>query len=241
MNDIVYYAIGDVHGEAARLRALHAKILADHAEHGGTSMVIHLGDYVDRGADSAGVIDAAMALEAAAVGRPDLRIKSLKGNHEQLMLDAILNKKKTSERLWAINGGEETLESYAREETQSDADWRGLIPRAHVDWLQSLDTLYHDAERRLAFVHGGIDPETFPFCDDQIRMWTRADKFFHTEKWPRRQELAGLTVVHGHTPREDLMPDVFPRRINVDTGAVFGGMLTAVVLAPNVRLRFLQT
>jgi serine/threonine protein phosphatase 1 len=241
MNDIVYYAIGDVHGEAPRLRALHEKITADHADHGGDSIVIHLGDYVDRGPDSAGVIDAIIALEAAASGRADFKIKSLKGNHEQLMLDAILKTKPGSERQWAFNGGEETLDSYVREGTEIQGDWRDLIPRAHVDWLKGLPTMYRDEARRLAFVHGGIDPETFPFCEDQVRMWTRADKFFRTETWPRRAELAGLTVVHGHTPRDDFMPDVFPRRINVDTGAVFGGKLTAAVLAPNQRLRFLQT
>jgi serine/threonine protein phosphatase 1 len=194
MSDCVYYGIGDVHGEVQKLLALHDIILADHDSHGGQSVVVHLGDYVDRGYDSAGVIDAVMAFEQRAAARRDIGCVSLKGNHEQMMIDALVSAKPSSERHWAFNGGEETLESYARRFEQEPDDWLDMIPRAHIDWLKRLQTLYHDPERRLAFVHGGIDPETFPLYDDMVRMWTRAEKFFHTETWPRRRELAGLTA-----------------------------------------------
>ncbi len=71
-------------------------------------------------------------------------------------------------------------------------------------------------------------------------MWTRSRKFFKSERWPERDKLKDLLVVHGHTPTDDFEPYVERRRINVDTGACFGGPLTCAVLAPNAAVRFLR-
>jgi serine/threonine protein phosphatase 1 len=100
--------------------------------------------------------------------------------------------------------------------------------------------MIRDQARGLVFVHGGIDPNTFPECSDEVRMWTRSTKFFRSEHWPEREELHDLLVIHGHTPTDDFEPDVQRRRINVDTGACFGGALTAAVLAPGEAPRFLR-
>jgi serine/threonine protein phosphatase 1 len=92
----------------------------------------------------------------------------------------------------------------------------------------------------LAFVHAGIDPAKYPHCPDQLRLWTRSQAFFDSRNWPARPELAGLLVVHGHTPTEDFAAEVQKQRINIDTGACFGGPLTSVVLAPQEAPRFLS-
>jgi serine/threonine protein phosphatase 1 len=118
-------------------------------------------------------------------------------------------------------------------------DWRDSVDASHVHWMRALPTLLHDEPRRLVFVHAGIDPTTFPNCDAGVRLWTRSDKFFDPGRWPKRRELEGLLVVHGHTPTHDFAPHVNPRRINIDTGACFGGPLTCVVLAPGEAPRFL--
>lgn len=70
-------------------------------------------------------------------------------------------------------------------------------------------------------------------------MWTRARSFFDEANWPERPELEGLRIVHGHTPTDTFQPDETPRRINVDTGAVFGGPLTAAVIAPQQPVEYL--
>ncbi|MBI1188414.1 MAG: serine/threonine protein phosphatase [Alphaproteobacteria bacterium] len=234
-----YYAIGDVHGEAERLRALHDAILNDIAAHGWAAEIVHLGDYVDRGPDSRGVIAAVMALQATAAHC----VRALRGNHEQMMLDAY-DRFDNADMHWMMNGGAFAAESYGWREARG-GDWRACIDKDHVAWLRGLPTLHCDDARKIAFVHAGIDPKTFPACSEEIRIWTRSQKFFDPGRWPARPELDGWLVVHGHTPTNDFRPQIVggdarqPRRINVDTGAVFGGALTCVVLAPDAAPRFL--
>jgi serine/threonine protein phosphatase 1 len=167
------------------------------------------------------------------------RAKTVKGNHEELMLRAYANRESIGIYWWAENGGDETIVSYMQANGACD-DWRDAIDRAHIGWLRALPVMIRDEDRGLVFVHGGIDPKTFPNCSDEIRMWTRSHKFFDPGRWPKRPELEGLVVVHGHTPTSDLKPHANPCRINVDTGACFGGPLTAVALAPGERPRFLS-
>ncbi|MDX2235131.1 MAG: metallophosphoesterase family protein [Hyphomonadaceae bacterium] len=238
--DTIYYAIGDVHGMAKNLLALHALIRADHARLGGKAAIIHLGDYVDRGPDSRQVIDRVMALEAEAENSRDLSVFSLLGNHEQMMLDAYDAVNGTAEQHWMMNGGADAVKSYVRVNSSRTEDWRGAIDPEHAEWLRSLPTMLVDESRKLVFVHAGIDPVTYPECKDEIRIWTRSPRFFEVDRWPDRPELDGLRVIHGHTPTPDFAPYVDHRRINVDTGAVYGGPLTCVVLEPRGPARFLQ-
>lgn len=231
----VYYAIGDVHGLADRLAALHDLIDADIARHGAPAAIIHIGDLVDRGPDSAQCIERAMALEKIATER--LEVITLLGNHEKMMLDAVRTGEAPHARQWLQNGGDRALDSYRRFTAR---DGREAVPEAHLAWIEGLNTLHYVPERKLAFVHAGIDPAVFPLCPDEIRIWTRSEKFFNPQRWPKRPELQGLTVVHGHTPTQNLKPFVHPQRINVDSGAVYGGPLTCVVLAPAEAPRFLS-
>jgi serine/threonine protein phosphatase 1 len=167
------------------------------------------------------------------------RVITIRGNHEELMLHAYDKDESAGLYHWANNGGDQTIASYEAVNGKGD-HWRQAIDREHVAWLRALPTIWRDEARRLAFVHGGIDPATFPDCTDEIRMWTRSAKFFDPGRWPDRAELKDLLVVHGHTPTHDFKPHVNRRRINVDTGVCFGGPLTAVVLAPEQAPRFLS-
>ncbi|MBS0384893.1 MAG: serine/threonine protein phosphatase [Proteobacteria bacterium] len=227
----VYYAIGDVHGEKAKLDDLLAQIASDVG--GADHRIVFIGDLIDRGAESRTVVETAMrrnAQEGAIV---------IRGNHEELMLHAYERDETIGLYHGAMNGGDETIASYKAVNGSAD-HWRDAIDAAHVNWMRNLPTMHRDQERGLVFVHGGIDPKAFPNDSDELRMWTRSERFFKSSRWPDREELKNILVVHGHTPTEDFEPDVQPRRINVDTGACFGGPLTAVVLAPGERPRFLH-
>jgi serine/threonine protein phosphatase 1 len=229
----VYYAIGDIHGENAKLDELLGHIRDDAARHGQAYTIVFVGDLIDRGADSRAVVETAMRLnveEGAIV---------IRGNHEELMLHAVDHNESVGIYWWATNGGDETIESYQRVNGPKD-DWREAVDPHHIKWLRALPTIHRDEERGLVFVHGGIDPKTFPNESDELRMWTRSEKFFQSARWPERDDLKNILVVHGHTPTADFEPDVQSRRINVDTGACFGGPLTAVVLAPAQAPRFLH-
>ena len=105
----VIYAIGDVHGEAERLRRLHELIRERHASrHNGLALkLVHLGDYVDRGPDSAGVIEAVRAFEADS----DVTCISLRGNHEEMMLDALDEVRVSARADWVSNGGDKMKSS----------------------------------------------------------------------------------------------------------------------------------
>ncbi|RYD95820.1 MAG: serine/threonine protein phosphatase [Sphingomonadales bacterium] len=232
----IYFAIGDVHGEATKLRQLHGAILDRIAFEGQPAKIVHLGDYVDRGPDSRSVIDQIMALEQRFDGNRSVDVISLMGNHEQMMLDAYDAPHAADGGMWWEQGGAATTNSYG----STDTNWRAAVPKEHISWMRRLPGLLHDTERKLVFVHAGIEPATFPQDDQRTYLWTRSERFFQQWQWPDRDELKGLMVVHGHTPKS-FDPEIYPHRINVDTGAVFGGPLTAVMLKEGARPQFLRT
>ncbi len=135
------YAIGDVHGCAALLDALLERI-ADHAGDRAHRLVF-LGDYIDRGPDSAGVLH---TISRLAWAEPD-RVTCLMGNHERMLLDA-LHTPQAAER-WLYNGGDATLASFGAHEA---AD----LPRDTLDWIEALPTLHGDAAHW--YVHAGFRP-----------------------------------------------------------------------------------
>jgi serine/threonine protein phosphatase 1 len=200
------YAIGDIHGSLDKLRALFARCEAHAA--GRPMKLVFLGDYIDRGPESFGVIDFLRVLQK----RRGDDLVTLMGNHEDMALAVIDGE--SSAGSWLSQGGAETLESY---EVAQASD----IPRAHVDWLRALRLSYDDGRR--FFVHAGVNPD-LPLdaqnADDLL--WIR--ELFLSD---RRDY--GRLIVHGHTPRENGLPELRGNRLNLDTAAVFGGPLTAAV------------
>lgn len=233
MSETIYYAIGDVHGEIDRLRSLLDYVREDARRVGATYKIVFLGDLIDRGPDSRGVVQ--LAMDATANGEA----LAVKGNHEELMLHAYDREETIGLYHWANNGGDEAIASYEQAHGKQD-HWRSAIDKTHIKWLRALPSIVRDEARGLVFVHAGIDPRTFPDCKEEIYLWTRSPHFFDPGRWPDRPELEGVMVVHGHTPTRDFEPHVNPRRINVDTGACYGGPLTSVVLAPGAAPRFLH-
>jgi len=165
-------------------------------------------------------------------------VLTLRGNHEQMLLDALEEPEGPPMQHWIRNGGEQALESYARANGLK-ADLGECIDPEHVAWLRALPFFHFEASRKTLFVHAGIDPATWPLCEPEVMLWTRSPKFFEDRQWPKRPELEGLFVVHGHTPTPDFFPEQRLKRVNIDTGAVYGGPLTCAVLAPGKAIRFL--
>ncbi len=234
------YAIGDVHGCRGHLRKLIDKIAADAAEDpSATIRLVFVGDYVDRGPDSAGVIDDILALRRDGLpdGRP-VELVTLMGNHEDYFirfLDGALD----IAPQWMMNGGAETIESYDVEPPRLHDDpaelaraARGLVaalPPAHRAFLEGLD--YGHRAGGYFFVHAGVRPGVpLDEQDPSEMMWIRAPFLESASDF-------GALVVHGHTP----VPEVVERanRIDIDTGAVYGGHLTAACFWGTER-RFLQ-
>ncbi len=221
------YAIGDIHGRADMLEELMRAIAAETDGFERTQLVF-LGDYVDRGPDSRNVIDSLIATGAA---QP--KTIFLKGNHEASLLDFLSHPEDLPH--WLDWGGIETLESYdvdpALPLAELAAAFRRALPKAHYDFLNAL-TLMHRAGDYL-FVHAGIRPGTpIEKQTEEDLLWIRGR--FHNAAAAERPE---CVVVHGHTP-EDKPVDA-GWRIGVDTGACYGGALTAVALEGRKR-RFLS-
>lgn len=223
----VYYAIGDVHGERGKLERLLSKIDGFHAERfpDATPRHVLLGDLVDKGPDSAGVVALARRLEA------ERNAVVIKGNHEALMCDAQAGIGERALRRWLENGGRDTHDSYDGDRDQLAED---------VAWLDALPERFASPDGRFVFVHAGIDPERFPDGDTPTHLWTRKADFFDSETWTN-PALDNVIVIHGHTPQPD-GPDISSdgRRINVDTGACDGGPLTAAVLTADLEPEFLS-
>jgi serine/threonine protein phosphatase 1 len=223
------YAIGDIHGCLDQLQALHQAVAQDLAERPtADAVLIHVGDYVDRGPDSAGVV----ALLAAGPPVKDLPTVNLMGNHEHMMLDALSSGQAEAAELWLGNGGADTLFSWGVPRQVKQADWAARIPRPLLLFLRDLALMHREGP--YLFVHAGIRPGVR--LSQQARqdlLWIREP--FLSAKGDLGGE-PGMVVVHGHTPVRE--PVVRPNRIGIDTGAVMGGVLTCAVLEED-RLGFL--
>jgi serine/threonine protein phosphatase 1 len=219
------YAIGDVHGCAKRLARLHALVEADFAEHPiAAASVVHIGDYVDRGEDSAGAI-ARLVDWPRATGLPTI---SLKGNHEAMALAALAEADPGAIGHWLDNGGGAALKSWSIALSVPPSEWARRIPAEHLGFMRGLPLTWRAGN--YLFVHAGLRPNR-PIAEqvEEDLLWIREPFLSSTRDF-------GAIVVHGHTPRPE--PEVRANRIGIDTGAVFGGALTCLVLEAN-RLRFL--
>jgi serine/threonine protein phosphatase 1 len=216
------YAIGDVHGRLDLLVEMHAQIAAEIMRlRPADWRIVHLGDYVDRGPESKGVIEFLVRQTAA-----DRRILALAGNHDVGFLDFLAEPDPVG--LFARYGGVETARSYGVEldlydMAAFDAGCRALasaVPESHRKFLHALK--FSAAFGDFFFCHAGIRPGVaLDAQDPRDLIWIRGE--FH-----RHRELFAKVVVHGHTPVAE--PEVLPNRVNVDTGAFASGRLTALVV-----------
>ena len=249
------YAIGDIHGQLTMLRALLTKLieLPLHTD----DTVVFLGDYVDRGEDARGVVETLLQWREQ---RPNTIF--LRGNHEQLMLDAyggageetVASDSSLRAQLtlvWLQNGGVETLLSYAPPGFQewcetvgyamlripaapladfkaSFARWLESIPQTHWEFLRATQMDY--ITPRYHFVHAGLLTPGKTWASEgwtiDPRLWIR-EPFLSS-----RADFDGRIVVFGHTPQRNGRPLLHRNKIGLDTGAVFGGPLTAGIFAP---------
>ena len=193
------YAIGDVHGCARTLAALLARIAPSPDDH-----LVFVGDYIDRGPDTPGTVDALVDLATR------VHCTFLRGNHDQLMLDALAGLRGAAYDAWLLhNGGDATMAQYAR---------RGGVPDAHADFLAATHLAFDAPEA--AYVHAGLDPhrsvaEQLADPDPATLLWTRAHL-----RVPPGEVVWEKPVVFGHTPRE--APLVTGTLVAIDTGCVYG-------------------
>lgn len=227
------YCIGDIHGRLDLLEELHAMILADCAGFDGSKIVVYLGDYIDRGAQSKQVLD-------LLIGQPlaDFETVYLLGNHEQAMLDFLRNPREAG-MAWLSFGGQVTCLSYGvglgRVMKNMGAELLSeelaeKLPQNHRVFLNSMSLLY--TEGSYCFVHAGIRPAVA--IEDQ----ESSDLLWIREEFTCSRNRHEYIIVHGHT----ISPEVesLPNRIGIDTGAYETGLLTALVLEGSQQ-RLLQT
>ncbi|MBL8580152.1 MAG: serine/threonine protein phosphatase [Mesorhizobium sp.] len=219
---IVIYAIGDVHGRLDLMTRMHETIARDIDHHGRDWRIVHLGDYVDRGRDSAGVIGFLISRSAESGGR----VVSLAGNHDTGFLDFLALP--DPEGLFARYGGVETARSYGvvlepEDPSAFRAGARALadaVPASHRAFLGGL--AFSAAFGDFFFCHAGIRPGVALEAQDHLDLiWIRGE--FH-----RHEGLYQKVIVHGHTPVAQAQ--ILPNRVNVDTGAYATGRLTALAI-----------
>jgi serine/threonine protein phosphatase 1 len=221
------YAVGDVHGCLERLEEMHALIAEDLAARPtDDAVLVHLGDYVDRGPDSAGVV--ARLADGGAI--PAVPTVNLMGNHEEMMLAALAIGEAEATELWLSNGGADSLLSWDVPRSAQPKEWASYLPKPHLLFLRDLAVRH--AVGGYLFVHAGIRPGI------PLERQSRHDLMWIREPFLSFKEPFGPVVVHGHTPRQE--PVVRPNRIGIDTGAVMGGVLTCAVLEED-RLGFITT
>ena len=213
------YAIGDIYGMYNLLFDLANKIKEDMSQSDGPHKVIFLGDYVDRGPDSAGVID----FIKGKFFNPH-KVVALMGNHEDMMLAGCNIKGFHGGEYWIPNGGTHTINSYG-------GNIHDIYPD-HINWLKKLP-LYH-VDNKFLFVHAGIDPFK------KLTLQSKNDLLWIRQPWlSYRGDYYGFKVVHGHTPttylNKSTKPDVQTNSVCIDTGSSHSGILTAMVI-PDTRL-----
>ena len=228
------YAIGDIHGHLTLLQALHARIAADQDAHRddetrqGPAPIVHVGDLVDRGPDSRGVVE---YLRAGIAGGANWVV--LKGNHDRMFggfIEDIAHHDPglRTDLSWLHPrlGGAATLASYGvrnaaeRPVAPVHLEARALVPPEHCAFIAGLPSIYQRGE--VAFVHAGIRPGVaLAEQTETDLLWIRAGFLEDTRDH-------GPLIVHGHTALD--RPTHYGNRLNIDSGAAYGGPLSAVVI-----------
>jgi len=221
------YAIGDIHGQLDLLRAAHDRVAADRAREGTeAAALVHVGDLVDRGPDSRGVV----ALMHDLVMQ-DARVRVLKGNHDNMFVLFAQDDPREDPHLrqdlsWLHPrlGGQDTLASYGIDPTLPLAalhrETLATVPPAHIAFLDGLPLSF--AQDEALVVHAGIRPGV------PLHAQTPQDLYWIRDGFLDDTTDHGALVVHGHTTVEQV--ELHPNRLALDTGAAYGGPLSAVAI-----------
>jgi serine/threonine protein phosphatase 1 len=228
------YAVGDIHGRCDLLRGMHQLVHEDaYRRQAPRNVIVYLGDYIDRGADSPAVID--LLLDEPL---PSFERVHLKGNHEDSLLRFLDDL--GIGPAWLTYGGSETLASYgirppsltasASELERAQRELRARLPERHRRFMENLELTHEEGD--YLFAHAGVRPGV-PLdrqSEDDL-LWIREEFLLSDAEF-------GKLVVHGHTITAQ--PDVRRNRIGIDTGAFASGTLTCLVLE-GTDWSFLQT
>ncbi|HVJ52861.1 MAG TPA: metallophosphoesterase family protein [Aliidongia sp.] len=228
------YAVGDIHGRVDLLAQIHSQILADAAEaDAARHVVIYLGDYIDRGPASKGVVDLLLHHPL-----PGFEAVHLKGNHEQALLEFLENIETAPD--WLSFGGAATLASYGVELDdkagglavlrRAQAELRHSMPRDHADFYRRLKLSHQEGDFFL--VHAGVRPHV------PLEAQSEEDLLWIRHEFLQSKERFGKFIVHGHTITE--VPEIRPNRIGIDTGAFHTNRLTCLVVQ-DAEFDFLQS
>ena len=215
------YAVGDIHGEDAKLADLLEKLPLRDGDR-----FVFLGDYVDRGPDAFRVIERLIQLQR------DWPCVFLLGNHESMLLDFLgwTDDAYFAGDAFLMNGGDRTLASYGYFDRESPDRHSFRLPKPHEDFLLSLKLHHLDGD--YLFVHAGLDRAELRESDVvyALRRSKPEDLLWNRTTCDVPHNLK-VTIVYGHTPGEDFgVRWNSPFSIGIDTGAVFGGPLTAIRL-----------
>lgn len=213
-------AIGDIHGCYNELVSLIQDLKDSDKYNPQTDRLIFLGDYIDRGDDSKKVIQYIRSLQT-----DNDNVIALKGNHELMCVDYCRKKGDN----WLYNGCDNTIDSYKGDYQQFTND---------VEWMEQLPLYYED--EHFIYVHAGVDANK-PLAEHSLYelLWVREPFIYSFDKFEK-------TVIFGHTPSISVMEGIKPYRtyagnVGIDTGCVFGGRLTALVIEDDKVKGFYQT
>jgi len=198
------FAIADIHGCCRTFRLLLEKI-----EFSKQDTLYLLGDYIDRGPDSKGVIDLILELQS-----DGYHIRPLLGNHEAMLLQLLQSCVDEHLNEWLVNGGQATLKSYG---VNHPVD----IPQEHIDFMRSL-SLFHCTDTHI-LVHAGLDfdlEDPFSKEGEQAMLWDRC-QLSNRVKQKGRTLVVGHTIRHGDEIRRSLNSDI----VTIDNGCYMGASL----------------
>lgn len=236
------YAIGDVHGYLEPLKAMHEAISMDLINNppAGKVHIVYIGDYVDRGPDSRGVIEYLIERRERGDG---IEKTFLMGNHEWSMIEFYSRPDEAARGNWLDWGGIDTLRSYGitfeadvvlpGEAERAAARLREILPEEHCGFLEGLDLSVDIGD--YFFTHAGVDPFKGFSAQKARDLFTSREPFLSWHRNPAYKPLE-KRVVHGHTISKE--PEELPHRVGIDTGLYDGGKLTCAVVE-GAQVRFL--
>ncbi len=211
------YAIGDIHGMGDKLKQLIEKLPLQLGD-----QLLFIGDYVDRGPDPAGTVEFLVRLQKRQ------RCTFLMGNHEAMFLSFLgwNGAAYFGAEAFLENGGDTTLQSYGFFNSEDDFQ----LPKQHEEFYRNLKLWHVDGE--YLFVHAGLSKEALRLSDVEYALARERPRDLLWQRGPADlPHSLGATVVYGHTPMPDLQVRWnLPYSIGIDTGCVYGGMLTAIRL-----------